>query len=370
MAQARASPRWSRIARARPRTPRSRISRWRRVRARSRPARCAAPIASASTTSCCASRPSSAIARATRGGTRLAGAAGCESPGPHRLRAAAAALRRRGRRSPPWHSRRRAHRECAIAKTNKAGGPLRRCGSSSPEDRRGGARGDHGRAGQPSPGPRAARAARRGQWWSDICCRARADGEPQRRAARTHPRIFLAPFFILQADTPDLLRMALESFEVRADIVGLAMCGERDCFVIGDPRREVPPPPPRSCAGSSRRGRGAGRARGDDYESGLEGPTLDDAGTDEPADADRNWPKLWVDMESFEIRGHRLGRRRPRASSGRSRPSTICVFRPGSLFIEEPGKGTSPFRRAARRSGHRTCLGLHPRMAHEPRRLS
>ncbi len=50
----------SRIAPAKPKTRRSPTSRSRRRRRRSRPARCAAPIASPSTTSCCASRKRSA----------------------------------------------------------------------------------------------------------------------------------------------------------------------------------------------------------------------------------------------------------------------------------------------------------------------
>ena len=52
--------RWCRIAPARPRTRPSPTSRWRPPRRRSRPARCAAAIAWRSTTSCCASRSSSA----------------------------------------------------------------------------------------------------------------------------------------------------------------------------------------------------------------------------------------------------------------------------------------------------------------------
>ena len=55
-----ATPPWSRTAPARPRTAPSPTSPSRPRRRRSRPARCPARIASRSTTSCCASRPSSA----------------------------------------------------------------------------------------------------------------------------------------------------------------------------------------------------------------------------------------------------------------------------------------------------------------------
>src|SRR5262245_10651846 len=59
-------PRWCRTARARPRTRPSPISPWRPARRRSRPARCRAPTASRSTTSCCASKPSSVRTHATQ----------------------------------------------------------------------------------------------------------------------------------------------------------------------------------------------------------------------------------------------------------------------------------------------------------------
>ncbi|MBW2421684.1 MAG: hypothetical protein JRH19_24310 [Deltaproteobacteria bacterium] len=151
-------------------------------------------------------------------------------------------------------------------------------------------------------------------------------------------RIFLAPFFILQADTPDLLRMALETYEVQADMVGLAMCGEYDCFVIGDPRRQVLPAAPPALRGIEQP---EGNGEPDnEFESGLEGPTLDEDGSP-PADADRIWAKLWVDMETYEIRGL------DSATGVHVRFGPIASFDdlrvPAWVTIEEPGKGTSRF---------------------------
>src|SRR5699024_10630893 len=57
--------RWSRTVRERPRTPRSPISPWPRTPVRSRPAHRHGPNGSRSTTSCCASRNSSATPHAT-----------------------------------------------------------------------------------------------------------------------------------------------------------------------------------------------------------------------------------------------------------------------------------------------------------------
>ena len=65
-----ATRRSSRIARARPRTARSPTSPSPHAPRRSRPARSAAPTASPSTTSCCASRPNSAVDATTPAGMR------------------------------------------------------------------------------------------------------------------------------------------------------------------------------------------------------------------------------------------------------------------------------------------------------------
>ncbi|MBB84729.1 MAG: hypothetical protein CL931_13035 [Deltaproteobacteria bacterium] len=58
------------------------------------------------------------------------------------------------------------------------------------------------------------------------------------------PQPLLQPLFLLQLSTSSTLRTALETFDVLSDSIGLAPCGEQDCFVIGDPRLAAPLPEP------------------------------------------------------------------------------------------------------------------------------
>jgi hypothetical protein len=60
----------------------------------------------------------------------------------------------------------------------------------------------------------------------------------------SRPRPLLQPYFLLQLDSEVTLRAALESFGIQSDSIGLAPCGEQDCFVIGDPRLAAPLPLP------------------------------------------------------------------------------------------------------------------------------
>jgi len=156
-------------------------------------------------------------------------------------------------------------------------------------------------------------------------------------------RTFLPPYFILQADTAHSVRATLESFGVQAETVGLAACGEGDCLVIGDPRQAVSRPeyPP---------------LRGLDEESApdgtasieLEDDVVADEGRDEggvedgeegreEADGDtRFWPSLWVDIDSYEVRGIDT------ADGTRIRLGPIVSYGdlhvPGWVTIEEPGR--------------------------------
>jgi hypothetical protein len=56
------------------------------------------------------------------------------------------------------------------------------------------------------------------------------------------PRPLLQPFFLMQPESEATLRAALETYGVISDAIGLAPCGEEDCFVIGDPRLAAPLP--------------------------------------------------------------------------------------------------------------------------------
>ncbi len=58
------------------------------------------------------------------------------------------------------------------------------------------------------------------------------------------PQPLLQPLFLLQPSTSSTLRTALESFDILSDAIGLATCGDQDCFVIGDPRLAAPLPEP------------------------------------------------------------------------------------------------------------------------------
>ena len=79
-------------------------------------------------------------------------------------------------------------------------------------------------------------------------------------------RAFLPPFFFLQAESPATLRAALTSFDVLIDVVGLAQCGEADCYVLGDPMREIPRAPLPEVAGLDLAyGDAHGDAHGDGY---------------------------------------------------------------------------------------------------------
>jgi hypothetical protein len=108
--------------------------------------------------------------------------------------------------------------------------------------------------------------------------------------ALENPRALLPPIFLLQADSALTLRAALRSFGVRVDYIGLAPCGGRDCFILGDPRR-VPPPP-----GEEQQIPGGPEETGESLESEelLESRSLS-------AETDAFYPQLWVDVISFEV---------------------------------------------------------------------
>ncbi|MCP4904081.1 MAG: hypothetical protein GY910_03790 [bacterium] len=133
------------------------------------------------------------------------------------------------------------------------------------------------------------------------------------------PQPLLQPLFFLQPSSEVTLRAALESFEVLSDSIGLATCGEQDCFVIGDPRLAAPLPDPIPeleiddgdvLEDPLVQGESAAVALGgilaeevdDLVEAGLgslEGPELVIA-------EDALLPRLWVDTEDLQV--HRIDR--------------------------------------------------------------
>ncbi len=109
------------------------------------------------------------------------------------------------------------------------------------------------------------------------------NGRAQRR-----PRAFLPPLFLLQADSAETLRAALGSFGILVESIGLAPCGEHDCYVVGDPSRVVPPSPA-----------SYGPAESGEFAAA-------DAERVEPAPvaarvSGENLPRIWIDVASFEL---------------------------------------------------------------------
>ncbi|MBW1882344.1 MAG: hypothetical protein JRJ58_02360 [Deltaproteobacteria bacterium] len=148
----------------------------------------------------------------------------------------------------------------------------------------------------------------------------------------SRPRPLLQPLFLLQLASEVTLRAALESFGIQSDSIGLAPCGEQDCFVIGDPRLAAPlplpaPPPESGVLGdpltdldgtdldaTDPEGSEGEQTDPQPEEAGfldLGGPSellLGDAPGDSPEDSldtevmNGRLPRLWVDTQQLEVR--------------------------------------------------------------------
>jgi hypothetical protein len=186
-------------------------------------------------------------------------------------------------------------------------------------------------------------------------------------------RAFLPPFFFLQAESPTTLRAALTSFDVLVDIVGFAQCGEEDCYVLGDPMREISraalpevagldlaygdgygneqgnsnldeAPAPGSEGSRSIDGLGAGPADVPSDEELLatvgSANIADTAGEAVEFQADV-WPKVYVEAESYQIKGFET------ASGVRMLFGPIAAFGrlrvPSWIEIEEPDRELAHF---------------------------
>jgi hypothetical protein len=188
----------------------------------------------------------------------------------------------------------------------------------------------------------------------------------------TEHRTFLPPFFFLQAESPTTLRAALASFDVLVDVVGLAQCGETDCYVLGDPMREIPRPALPEVAGLDLAYGDGGRADGEadgqgdlDEEPALGlagedsaiGETSGDESADVPTDEELLatvagsgeavefqadvWPKVFVELESYEVKVFETG------SGVRMLLGPIADFGklrvPSWILIEEPDREPARF---------------------------
>jgi len=135
------------------------------------------------------------------------------------------------------------------------------------------------------------------------------------------PQPMLQPFFLLQPSSETTLRAALETFGVQSEWIGLAPCGDQDCFVIGDPRLAAPLP--------MSEGESAGEAL-DVLDDPLQihsvdaGPLRDERDENEEADTaefgdgsgedaalagptlrlpeSESIPRLWVDTKELQVR--------------------------------------------------------------------
>jgi hypothetical protein len=130
------------------------------------------------------------------------------------------------------------------------------------------------------------------------------------------PRPLLQPFFLMQPESEATLRAALETYGVISDAIGLAPCGEEDCFVIGDPRLAAPLPtvlPDEDDLAllddaltdpEAERSSPLPPARGDEQAAPLEGPELAVAGSARMAGVGRDalLPRIWVETRDLEVR--------------------------------------------------------------------
>lgn len=112
----------------------------------------------------------------------------------------------------------------------------------------------------------------------------------------SHPRPLLQPLFLIQLGSESTLRTALEAFDIRTRSIGLAPCGDVDCFVLGDPRLEAPP---------ARPGVEAGRFE----DLGLDGAASDSQfrapGESNPVFGEEistgGLARFWVDTQSLQV---------------------------------------------------------------------
>jgi len=150
------------------------------------------------------------------------------------------------------------------------------------------------------------------------------------------PRAFLLPFFMLQADRPETLRAALNSFHVLADQVGLAECGDSDCLLIGDPARAIPRPEPPPIRGLAAYEAITGTGKGSGITVLESGEPLGQGAKDGV-----HHPRVWVETKTYEIRGF------DDANDVKIRLGPIASFDklrvPAWITIEEPGRVPARF---------------------------
>lgn len=168
------------------------------------------------------------------------------------------------------------------------------------------------------------------------------DGEPL-----ADPQPMLQPVFLLQPSSHETLRVALESFGIDSRLIGLAPCGELDCYVFGDPALAV----------AERR---ILREDGDGTGASVAG-SLEVLPTRDPATP---VARVWVDVESLQIQ------RVDRTSGESMRLGPPVRFErllvPSWLEIEQAGQPVVHFdvKRAVRVNA--TPQAFHPSWLYAP----
>lgn len=129
------------------------------------------------------------------------------------------------------------------------------------------------------------------------------------------PQPLLPPLFLLQPSTSATLRTALETFDILSDSIGLAPCGDQDCFVLGDPRLAIERPEPERISLRLEETSDdvlldpleieadpletlAGSPEADALP--VQGLRIEDPGPEIPAEA--RLPRVWVDVEGLQVR--------------------------------------------------------------------
>jgi hypothetical protein len=158
-------------------------------------------------------------------------------------------------------------------------------------------------------------------------------------------RSFLPPLFLLQADSKVTLDAALEAFGVRSDAIGLAPCGQGNCYVLGDPGRIVPLDDALAAARPERV-----EPQATDPLAVADAPGASSA-IESPAPAGKvlgAFATIWVDIVNFDLMRieSRSGVRTtlgPVIASNEVRaPSWILIEEPGQSVVRFEVTGVTP----------------------------
>lgn len=119
------------------------------------------------------------------------------------------------------------------------------------------------------------------------------------------PRAFLPPLFVLQSNSGAVLEAALGTLGVNRRLIGLAPCGDDDCYVIGDPERAVRKPPMPEKAGEADEMKAADAPPADERLARLEDEVHEDGFELQPdpqAAMQQTFASLWVDTTDYNVR--------------------------------------------------------------------